>query len=515
MSSEVSIRHELTRTFMFAVASVALLSASVVSWYAGDRLINVVIAQAHELTENFATRASLAVLTRDNELLHGYAQSVLESTRTTTSVFPPVRSIVVADTNWQVLYQTGDAVIPSDLRAQMLRQSWLRTQSLTARGLIEVATQVLARDTGTEGAQRRDRLFGYLILTFDRSGTDDFINGLRLGGALAGVVFGSLVAGWLRVRISRLTRPLSRLATAMAQTSERTDGTTVTPEGPTEVRDMALAFNFMMHKISRAQRDLEDAVRKATEDAQVALEIAENESQAKSDLLTRVSHEFRQPLNNILAYSETLIHKMSFMNAPVNDIEQDLARVLQNTKRLAHLVDDLLLVRQMARERLQAQFSLFSLRQVMDDVLAEIQPVCETRGNRVINALTGNEWIKADRDKVRIVLSNLLGNSAKFTANGEIQLHLEVHPEELAIDVIDTGIGIDPEAQNDIFKIFQRGAKERMRAYPGVGAGLWIVKELVTLMGGEVDFISTVNRGSHFWVRLPLEAQQIPANAVD
>ena len=116
--------------------------------------------------------------------------------------------------------------------------------------------------------------------------------------------------------------------------------------------------------------------------------------------------------------------------------------------------------------------------------------------------------LNTDREKLRQIILNLLGNAVKFTERGEIRISASQQNGSLKLVVSDTGIGIRKEELNKIFEEFHRGDSSSNKKYRGTGLGLAIVKQFVNLLGGEVAVESEVGKGSVFTVTLPLEQKE-------
>ena len=114
-------------------------------------------------------------------------------------------------------------------------------------------------------------------------------------------------------------------------------------------------------------------------------------------------------------------------------------------------------------------------------------------------------WIRSDRKKVVKILSNLLSNAFKFTAQGEVSVGVESHNESARFTVTDTGIGIAPELQQLVFEEFRQVDGSSTRQYGGSGLGLALSRQLARLLGGGIELRSSSSEGSSFLLELPLE----------
>jgi signal transduction histidine kinase len=118
--------------------------------------------------------------------------------------------------------------------------------------------------------------------------------------------------------------------------------------------------------------------------------------------------------------------------------------------------------------------------------------------------------LNTDREKLRQIILNLLGNAVKFTDRGEIRVSACQQNGDFSLAVADTGIGIDPADMNRIFEEFDRGRLSSAAGYRGTGLGLAIVKRLVVILGGSIAVESEVGKGSTFTLKLPVNRREAP-----
>jgi signal transduction histidine kinase len=223
---------------------------------------------------------------------------------------------------------------------------------------------------------------------------------------------------------------------------------------------------------------------------------------ARDQFLYHVTHELRTPLTNIRAYAETL-------SQGVIDDEQTIREcynvIMGETRRLNQLVEDILNVSQM--EVGSARLDVGEV--PMDDMLRKV--VQDMQGNAdgkqidlVLSLPAKLPKVRGDRDRLAVVLTNLIGNAIKYTPQaGRVDVSCSAENERVRITVTDTGIGIAPEAQEKIFEKFYRVDDSRVAKIPGTGLGLAIVRETVRMHGGAVFVASTPGKGSTFTVLLP------------
>jgi signal transduction histidine kinase len=248
-------------------------------------------------------------------------------------------------------------------------------------------------------------------------------------------------------------------------------------------------------------QSLENALERARQNEREAIEV----SNFKSRLIARVSHELRTPLGAILGLAEMLDCAIC---GPLSlEQHQVTKKIMRNSYRLNHLVADMLDQSRFESGRLRLRVSEFSPREVIGRVVTALRPPAEgkdlTLRLHVADDLT--DVILGDPDRVGQILYNLLNNAIKFTHVGAIDVRvLQPDSDHWTIRIEDTGIGISEEAREYIFDPFRQVDESVTREYGGVGLGLAIVRQLVSLMDGDMTLESAVGRGSTFTVVLPV-----------
>jgi len=223
----------------------------------------------------------------------------------------------------------------------------------------------------------------------------------------------------------------------------------------------------------------------------------------RRDFVANVSHEFRTPLTAIQGFAETLLG--GAIDDPQNRT-RFLEIILEHSRRLARLTEDLLMLSKMDAERLELEVHAISVPQLIESCVETSQHRAAEKNLQVsMNLPAGIPEIAGDRRRIAEVLQNLLDNAVQYTLpGGKIVLSAEAKGNEVVFTVADTGIGIPRAEQPRIFERFYRVDVARSREAGGTGLGLSIAKHLVEAHGGRVWVESEVGQGSRFHFSVPV-----------
>ncbi|MGI8841111.1 MAG: response regulator [Caulobacteraceae bacterium] len=240
---------------------------------------------------------------------------------------------------------------------------------------------------------------------------------------------------------------------------------------------------------------------------------AEAANEAKSRFLANMSHELRTPLNAIIGYSEILAEEAEEMEG--GRLIPDLDKIHKAGKSLLSLVNDLLDLSKIEAGKMDLFIEPLDVRDLIEEVAGAVGPLVAKNANELKTELADDlGGMRADVTKVRQILFNLISNAAKFTDRGTITV--DARPERMgdrdwvAFKVSDTGIGMNAEQLDKLFRPFSQADATTTRDYGGTGLGLSLTRRLAQLMGGDVTVASEAGRGSSFEVRLPRIVEAAP-----
>ena len=222
----------------------------------------------------------------------------------------------------------------------------------------------------------------------------------------------------------------------------------------------------------------------------------------KDEFLSMAAHELRTPITALVGYLEMLPKKITPQEA--EKITSDIALLQSLTNDLRNLIEDLLDVSRIEQGRLSYEVSDVDINKLISDVVVTILPSAEERGLTINYQARDLPVVEPDRNRLRQVVTNLLGNSVKYTLQGGVEVVAEVKDKFIEVSVKDTGIGIPPDELPKLFSKFHRVQDKKTESARGTGLGLWITKQIVETLGGKISVESIYGTGSRFSFTIPI-----------
>lgn len=276
---------------------------------------------------------------------------------------------------------------------------------------------------------------------------------------------------------------------------------------------LAAYHEEMQQNIDQATSDLRETLEQM-EIQNVELGLANKRAQEaariKSEFLANMSHELRTPLNGVIGFTRQTLK--TSLTPTQTDYLQTIQRSANN---LLCIINDVLDFSKLEAEKLILEHIPFSLRSTLDEVIILLAHTAHEKGLELTLHINNNvpEQVVGDAMRLQQIVTNLLGNAIKFTEQGNIDILvtaqvLTAQRVTLVVEIQDTGIGISESQQAQLFQAFRQADASISRRHGGTGLGLVITERLVKEMGGDISFLSQVDRGSTFKFHLTLDLNE-------
>jgi two-component system, sensor histidine kinase len=513
-----------TRLILLATGSscvaIAIASAGF-SYFDTQTLKEALVEQTTSDAELLAFSGSAALISGDD----ASAQELLRS----LSRQSDIRVGLLIDPQGEVL--ASYPPIPDRNRASISQAASQRLSLLHEFSRFHTARFQFAADGSLELIQPvvvSGEVVGNVYLQASRDGLHRKLANYRW--IVAAVVLMSLFSAVLFAVLveRRVSGPLLLLAETARRISEE-DNYTLRMRGRVggEIGILFEAFNRMLDQIqhskvelARANDELEARVHQRTEQLAHACDSAEAANRAKSEFLANMSHEIRTPLNAVLGFTELLRHDTN--DVTVTEREEYLDIIHNSGQHLLQLINDILDLSRIEAGHLEVEQRECSPQAIIEEVVTLLSVRAKSTGLELNTHWVGPqpESIQTDEYRLRQLLMNLVGNAIKFTSKGRVDVLAEIEvvpgssPESsdatvtsvpgflLRVDVVDTGIGINPDSLDHIFEPFSQADTSITRRYGGTGLGLAISRRVAVALGGTLEARSRENEGSTFTARV-------------
>ncbi len=297
--------------------------------------------------------------------------------------------------------------------------------------------------------------------------------------------------------------------------------------GALAAREMLAPLRRLALSATRSAAELEERVASRTRDLEAMraeLEArsrrGEEADRLKSAFIANMSHEIRTPLNSVLALSQLLRDGVA---GPLTaDQRRYLEVVERNGQGLLHLINDILDLSRIEAGHIEIDAQALDVGAQVQAVAEALGPLAAAKGLDLAILLPDDlPHVRADADRFRQILTNLVGNAIKFTETGQVRIGAEARGDTVTLHVTDTGVGISDAYRDKIFQEFFQVDQTLVRRQGGTGLGLAIARRLARLMDGDISVESVAGKGSRFSLRLPRAAEPaaqavpVPAPAPD
>ena len=353
--------------------------------------------------------------------------------------------------------------------------------------------------------------YGVLARTIENMGQS------RNSGMILSVTVLSIGIALVFLLYFRMSRQQMRALEAARSIAEE-----ATARAEEEAKDANLARQVAEEATVRAEEEARDAeeARQASEDLMAAMEAvrdeavrareeAEQASRAKSEFLSNMSHDIRTPINGIMGMTGIALNHME----DPGRVKDCLQKIDGSSRHLLSLVNDVLDMSRIEAGKVTANREPFDLRTLIDNCASIIHGQLVNRDVRLITDCDGvkHRRLIGDELHLRQIFINILGNSVKFTHDGDSitirasELSADGHTAMYRFELEDTGIGMSKEFLPKLFESFSQEAGGSRTTYKGTGLGMAITKQLIELLDGKVEVWSELNVGTRFTIDMPFE----------
>lgn len=270
-------------------------------------------------------------------------------------------------------------------------------------------------------------------------------------------------------------------------------------------------LTLSLYKNNNLRARANELLQKKNGELTKAKENAEKASLAKAQFLSTITHELRTPLYAVTGLTHLLLEE-----SPTENQKEHLNSLKFSGEYLLSLINNILDLNKLEANKVEIMEASFDLRKRISDVLVALKNSADEKNTKIHFNYDDSipEELKGDPLKISQILINLIGNSIKFTEDGDIWINVAKNSREgnnilLDFEIKDNGEGISKEKQKAIFENFTQGSTQINRKFGGTGLGLSIVKNLLSLLGSEINLESDLGKGSTFTFQLKFEAKEV------
>ncbi|MCL9773455.1 two-component sensor histidine kinase BarA [Vibrio methylphosphonaticus] len=440
-----------------------------------------------------------------------------------------VRSIAVFDANHELFVTSNfhpnfnSLMLPKDKPIPYLSSSEFHDNTLILRAPILAESQLIS---DTRQLTSTSKTLGYIAIELD-------LSSLRLQqyqevfSAILVLILGLILSGIFAYRLMHdVTRPISHMKNMVDRIRRGHLDVRIEGKMHGELDSLKNGINAMAVSLSEYHVEMQHSIDQATSDLRetleqleiqnVELDIAKKRAQeaarVKSEFLANMSHELRTPLNGVIGFTRQML-KTQLSNSQTDYLQT----IEKSANNLLNIINDILDFSKLEAGKLALENIPFEFQDSLEEVVALQATSAHEKGLELtlkVDAKVPNGLV-GDPMRIQQILTNLVGNSIKFTERGNIDISVELKSQkedrvELQFMVRDTGIGISERQQAQLFQAFSQADASISRRYGGTGLGLVITQKLVGQMGGEISLTSRLHQGSTFWFTIRLHSTEIP-----
>jgi signal transduction histidine kinase len=388
---------------------------------------------------------------------------------------------MIFDENGHIIYPTGGRIILKEEEWNKIKTGQMVTVKQEMKRFDQAVTFILLPYI------QNGEFIGGIFLASPISGSREMISQINqyLWYAVLIALIVALLLSWLlsKVHVNRIKR--LQEATSLVSAGDYT--VKLPASNFDEIGELAEDFNNMVEKLYKSNEEIKSL---------------ENR---RRQFMADVSHELRTPLTTINGVIQGIQNDM----IPETEKEKSMQLVRKETNRLIRLVNENLDYEKIRSNQVKLRKEDIELIEVLEIIQDQLEILAQDKNNKIVVEVEQNIRIFADYDRLIQILINITKNSIQFTKNGTIVLRGKAGYKETIIEIEDTGIGIDPEEVENIWRRFYKADLSRTtNPYGEFGLGLSIVKQLVQLHYGEIEVSSEKGKGTKFVIRFPIQHRQ-------
>lgn len=415
-----------------------------------------------------------------------------------------VRSVIILDATGRVLASAGQSTYmnrPDLLPEGVFFRDQKANSDIFSQSVVSIPITLddASGDTPKIAAQTT---LGRVVIEVSRTAVIARTLNLLLAG-LAVTLGGVLIGIWLAVRISRgVIRPILNVSEVIDRLGHGELSTRLTVKPNDQLQDLQLNLNRMAERLERGRDELERRVSEVTHELREKKEEAEQATLSKSQFLSAASHDLRQPthaLGMFVARLAQLTHS--------DETQALIVNLDASVQAMQDLLDALLDISRLEANAVRVNASPFPIAGILTQLNTTLAPEAFAKGLG-LRVRASPHWVLSDSSLLHRILLNLMSNALRYTNRGGVLVVCRSTRggQALRIEVWDTGVGIAPHHQQDIFKEFyQVGNVERDRSQ-GLGLGLNIVQRTAKLLDHPLGVCSRLGQGTRFSIEVPVTA---------
>lgn len=505
---------------LLTIVPTALIGFGLAGYFSYSRSVELnefLDLRAHSIIEPLAVAAKAPLLNNDREQLR---QLISFAHRSQSNI---VKSIAVFTVDNQIFVTSAYHGDTNQMRVKAGNQLPIYTFAEEVDEFVIYRTPII--DENQKSTTNSPYVLGYIALHIDKSRIkfnqqSQYIVALTL--AFLGVLLSAIFAMKL---IRNVAKPVHSMVQAIERIREGKLESRVSGQLIGELNFLKNGINAMAQSLGNYQNEMQGSIDQATIDLRESLEqfeiqnvelsIAKKKAQEankiKSEFLANMSHELRTPLNGVIGFTRQVL------KTPLSDPQRDYLQTIdRSANNLLSIINEILDFSKLEAGKMVIESIPFSLREAVNDSLILLAPSAHKKNIELSINIDKSipDSLLGDAMRIKQIMSNLVGNAIKFTQQGSVMIdvsHQHVSPKkaEIKIMVVDTGIGMNKEQQQTIFKSFSQADQSVTRLYGGTGLGLVICQRLAHEMKGDVGFSSDENHGSSFWFTFECEINSL------